>query len=148
MSVEKAGCIEVYSAEGYLEDHARKLWGCGGLILHELSHAYHDKFCLDGYNNNDILSAFERAMSSHLYDKVAVHGRQGQNGPIRAYACTNCMEYWAELSVAYMWCEDDVHEFNKWFPFNRSQLKDHDRLAYEVLHRLWNDPVLLKRAHK
>lgn len=140
MNTNKAGCIEMYSAAGYLDDHARGLWGAGGLVLHELSHAYHDKFCAEGYNNQDILTAFEKAMCNHLYDSVNVHGSQGRNGPIRAYACTNCMEYWAELSVAYLWCEDDVTEFNKWFPYNRRQLKEHDKDAFEVLHRLWNDP--------
>jgi hypothetical protein len=47
------------------------------------------------------------------------------------------MEYWAELSVAYM-CKDGTNEFNKWFPHNRQQLQSHDSFAYEVLDKLWN----------
>jgi hypothetical protein len=77
-------------------------------------------------------------MSKKLYDAVPVHGVQGVHGPVKAYACTNCMEFWAELSVAYMWREDNITEFNKWYPHNRYQLKHHDPHTFEVLHALWN----------
>jgi hypothetical protein len=45
-------------------------------------------------------------MSKKLYDSVAVHGPQGKDGPIKAYACANPMEFFAELSVAYLWHAD------------------------------------------
>lgn len=50
---EKQGCIEVYSAAHYLD--SRQHWGPGGMLLHELCHAFHDKCVPDGYQNNDIL---------------------------------------------------------------------------------------------
>jgi hypothetical protein len=53
-------------------------------------------------------------MSKKLYDSVPVHGIQGQHGPIKAYACTNCMEYFAELSVAFLYRKDKM-EYNKWY---------------------------------
>ena len=43
MNVAKAGCIEMYQAKHYLD--GRDLWGPGGLLVHELSHAYHCKHC-------------------------------------------------------------------------------------------------------
>ena len=43
MSEAKAGCVEVYAAADYLAD--RGLWGDGGVLLHELSHALHDQAC-------------------------------------------------------------------------------------------------------
>ena len=53
MKVEKAGGIEIYSAQNYLK--TRNNWGIGGLLLHEYSHAYHYKHCANGYKNEDIL---------------------------------------------------------------------------------------------
>ena len=74
-------------------------------------------------------------MKRKLYDSVPVHGPQGKNGPVKAYACANCMEFWAELSVALMWTGDS--EYNKWFPHNRHQLLRHDPVSYSVLCDLW-----------
>ena len=51
--ISKAGGIEMYSTRDYLGD--RSLWGAGGVLVHELSHAYHDKHIPDGYNNKEIL---------------------------------------------------------------------------------------------
>jgi len=28
-------------------------------------------------------------------------------------------------------------EFNKWYPFNRKQLKEHDPRAYDLLKKIW-----------
>ena len=53
MKVEKAGGIEIYSAQNYLK--TRNNWGIGGLLLHEYSHAYHYKHCANGYKNEEIL---------------------------------------------------------------------------------------------
>jgi hypothetical protein len=76
-----------------------------------------------------------------LYDAVPVHGRQGAKGPAKAYACTNCMEFFAELSVALHWTSDDKTEYNKWYPFNRAHLKKHDFSTYVVLCKMWKiDP--------
>ncbi|CAE7797422.1 unnamed protein product, partial [Symbiodinium microadriaticum] len=79
---------------------------------------------------------YERAMAEGLYGAVPVHGPQGKNGPVKAYACVNCMEFWAELSVAYL-CSDTMVEYNKWFPHNRQQLKDYDPQTFVVLQKLW-----------
>ena len=75
-------------------------------------------------------------MAEGLYSSVTVRGPQGEKGPIKAYACANCMEFWAELSVAYL-CDDSSVEFNKWFPHNRAQLFTHDPHTFTVLQNLW-----------
>lgn len=76
-------------------------------------------------------------MKDKRYDSVPVHGPQGERGNAKAYACTNCMEFFAELSVAYCWAEDEHTEYNKWFPYNRSQLQRHDHASLQVLHSCW-----------
>ncbi len=58
-------------------------------------------------------------------------------GNAKAYACTNCMEFFAELSVAYLWTLDESTEYNKWFPFNRSQLQRHDPASCQMLQKYW-----------
>lgn len=75
-------------------------------------------------------------MAKGLYDCVPVHGKQGENGPTKAYACANCMEFFAELSVAFLWAADAT-EYNKWFPHNRAQLERHDPDTFAVLQSLW-----------
>lgn len=99
----------------------------------------HNK-CLDkGYDNGEIIACYEAAMKEKLYDKVKVHTTDGGVEEQRAYACTDPMEYFAELSVAFLGGtgEDKDLEFNKWFPFNRKQLKEHDPRAYKLLSKLW-----------
>jgi hypothetical protein len=84
MSTEKTECVEVYEVAEYLEDCKNKLWGPGGVFLHELSHAYHWKMMRDRYDNKEIKECWEKAMKAKLYDCVRVHGSQGPT----AKACT------------------------------------------------------------
>lgn len=82
-------------------------------------------------------------MEEKLYDCVPVHNGKGGVDKRRAYACTNAMEYFAELSVAFLGGvgEDEDLEFNKWFPFNRKQIKEHDPRAYCLLKKLWEEEI-------
>ena len=134
MSEKKAGAIEMYTVKEHLK--SKEQWGIGGILLHEFAHAYHDKHCPDGFDCDLIRKAYHSAMSRKLYDCVPVHGPQGENGPIKAYACTNPMEFFAELSVAYLY-HSDFQEYNKWFPHNRSQLRKHDPNTCKILNKLW-----------
>ena len=104
MTEKKAGSIEMYTVKEHFK--SRNLWGIGGILLHEFCHAYHDKICPDGFDCDMIRKAYNIAMTKKLYDSVAVHGIQGKDGPIKAYACANAMEFFAELSVAYLWHSD------------------------------------------
>lgn len=129
------------------------LQGPGGVILHELSHAWHWLYVPDGYDNEDIEACYQCAMKEQLYDCVPFHTLEhDENAKARAYAATNVMEYFAELSVALFsnacWNEADNHEetndddfeFNKFFPFNRKQLERHDPRAFHCLCKLWGMP--------
>ena len=105
--------------------------------MHEFSHAYHHKCTQDGYKNKEIMECYEQAMKDKLYDWVRVHGPQGPMA--KAYACSNAMEYFAELSAAFLG-QPDMHsdeEYNKWYPFNRRQIREHDPRAYELLKKMW-----------
>jgi hypothetical protein len=176
MHVEKCECVELYSSADYAD--SRTLWGHGGLLLHEFSHAYHHKGCANGYDNAEIMTCWQAAMDEGLYDSVRVKGTQGPTA--RAYACTNAMEYFAELSTAFLGGvprrqrtqpaqtgpsaerdapnhvrrrrpgvtnkesknettvdDNGVEEFNKWYPFNRKQIQEHDPRAYEMLKKIW-----------
>lgn len=138
MSPAKCGGVELYEAGKYLDDHG--LWhGKGGVMLHELSHAWHCKFTKDGYSNAEIKECYEKAMEERLYDNVKVHNHDGGNDECKAYAATDPMEYFAELSVAYLGGvgDDEDLEYNKWYPFNRQQLKDHDPRAFSLLQKIW-----------
>jgi hypothetical protein len=75
------------------------------------------------------------AMRDGLYNCVKVHGTQGPKA--RAYACENAMEYFAELSVAFLAGKDDNVEYNKWQPFNRRELKKFDPRAFKLLQKIW-----------
>jgi hypothetical protein len=129
----KAECVELYDLDDY--NATRDRWLPGGVMLHEYSHAYHWKCLPRKYDNPDILKCYEAAMQDKLYDRVQVHGTQGPYA--RAYACENQMEYYAELSTAFLGGLDFTKEYNKWFPFNRSHIKSHDPRAYSMLQQMW-----------
>lgn len=179
LTVEKEGCIEIYSASNYL--YSRQRWGIGGLMLHELSHAYHSRCITDGFDNTLVHDAYQVAMRNKLYNKVSrkltelsqgkvgkeeeeeyeegggedknkqenrkIHGMMKGTKVVISkspptcehYACTNVMEFFAELSTAYH-CSDADVEFNSWWPYNRSQLKNHDPNTFQVLESLWKNP--------
>ncbi|WP_218933725.1 sulfatase-like hydrolase/transferase [Rubripirellula lacrimiformis] len=94
------------------------------MVLHELAHAYHDQVL--GNDNKEIAEVFASAKESGIYNMV-----QRENGKTeRAYAITNPMEYFAELTEA-------LFGRNDFYPFDRAQLQRHDPAAYDVLVRLW-----------
>jgi len=112
-------------------------WGEGAALLHKLTHAHHHKFLQGGFDNAEVLECYERAVEKGLYEKVCVHDMHGTE-ECRAYACTNRMEYFAELSAAFLGGLHDDKEFSKWYPHNRSQIVESRsnilmRTTYEVL---------------
>ena len=68
LRLDKCGCIEIYCADDFME--SRSLWGVGGVLLHELCHAYHDQHCIDGFENSLIHQTYTRAMKQKIYDSV------------------------------------------------------------------------------
>ena len=70
MNPAKCGGVEWYDAQHYLSDC--DLWGPGGLMLHELSHAWHCLHIENGYDNEEIISVYKQAMDEKLYDCVRI----------------------------------------------------------------------------
>jgi arylsulfatase A-like enzyme len=107
------------------------------LTLHELAHGYHDQ--IFGFDGPAIKAAFERARDSKTYEAVKrTRGIPGQSYTTeKAYAMTNQMEYFAEVSEAYFGRND-------WYPFNYIELKSHDPKALPILEAAWGGEPLRK----
>lgn len=102
-------------------------------VLHELAHAYHDLVL--GFENPEVIAAYERAKKAGLYD--AVERKSVSGGPSRierAYAMTDAKEYFAETSEAFF-------GENDFFPFNRADLHRYDPGMEQVLEKLWKEPA-------
>jgi len=100
------------------------------LALHELAHAYHDRFLPEGHNNPDIEAAFQKAKAGGKYDKVERRDHLGKTRMDKAYAMTNAAEYFAESTEAYFGTND-------FYPYNREQLKAHDPEMLTLLEKIW-----------
>jgi hypothetical protein len=95
------------------------------MVLHELAHAYHDRVL--GFDHPKIIEAYQQAVQSGQYDKV----KESSSGTEKkAYAITNHKEYFAELTESYF----GVNDF---FPFHRTQLRQHDPVMCKLLGQLW-----------
>lgn len=115
--------VHITRAASLLERH--QLAKHPSVILHELSHAFHDQI-LGGYEEPRILAAYRKAMKSGIYDEVLDHtGRK-----VRAYAATTPMEYFAEGTEAYF-------DRNDFYPFVRAELKEHDPVLHDLLEEIW-----------
>jgi hypothetical protein len=122
-----ARCVE-FSGVADFEAEMRRM---PNFALHELAHAYHDRFLPDGYAHAGLLAAYEKAKASGKYDKVEQSSGDGRpNRIVRAYAMTNAMEYFAESTEAYF-------SRNDFFPFTRPQLASHDPEMLTLIEQLW-----------
>jgi dipeptidyl-peptidase-4 len=124
--VRLENCVHVTRAASLLERH--HMLKHPMVILHELVHAYHDEHMEDGFENKLVLDAFNHAMQAGLYDEVLDY--RGRTVP--AYATTNQMEYFAEITEAYFYRND-------FFPFLGIELKQHDPVGYELMRTVWGD---------
>jgi hypothetical protein len=122
MNPEKAGCVEIANARNFLTWSLDQPW----MVLHELSHGYHDQFLPGGFQNKEILAAYQHAMDAKLYDSVLRCGGRVE----RAYAATNPMEYFAESCEAFFGTND-------FYPFVNAELRKHDPQAYAALKKSW-----------
>ncbi len=94
------------------------------MVLHELAHAYHHRVL--GEHHAGVEAAYEQAMSRKLYESVA----HVKGGKVKAYATTNKMEYFAELTEAYFGKND-------MYPFIRAELKEHDPVGFQLMQQAW-----------
>jgi hypothetical protein len=101
------------------------------VILHELSHAYHDQVL--GFDEPRIKEAYEKFKKSGHGDATLLY-----NGKrVKHYALTTPMEFFAEMTEAYF----GVNDF---FPFNRAELKEAEPEIYELLAGVWESPPVKK----
>ncbi len=119
---DKAKGVEIGNAGHFLK------WSLDqpAMLLHELSHAYHDQVL--GYDHAGIKEAFHKAVASKRYESVL----RGNGRMERAYALSNDQEYFAEASEAYFGAND-------FYPFVRAELEKHDPQIFQVLSEVWGD---------
>lgn len=122
---EKAKSIEISNVQNFIDWTALNQ---PYMVLHELAHAYHHKVLSFEYQL--IIRAYEEAMGQSLYSSVSLHKGNGEYIKASAYAATNKLEYFAELTEAFFGKND-------FFPFTKAELKEYDPKAYEVLKRIW-----------
>ena len=78
-----------------------------------------------------ILGAFQKAKAAGTYDAVKRWtGEKYAEKPSKAYAMTNQMEYFAEVTEAYF-------DRNDMEPFDRAELKVKDPGVVPVLEKVW-----------
>ncbi len=126
MNPEKARCVELANAENFLQWTHAQPW----MVMHELAHAYHHQFLDQGFDNPEVAAAYRQAMDADRYRTVLhINGRRQ-----KAYATTNPMEYFAETAEAFLGTND-------FYPYVRSELKEHDPVAYALHERIWRAPA-------
>jgi hypothetical protein len=117
--------VEVANAANFVSWTYEQPW----MVLHELSHAYHDRFLDKGFDNPDVKAAFEAASASKKYESVL----HWDGKSVHPYALTNPMEFFAEVSEAYFGQND-------FYPFVNAELRTFDPDTYTLLVRLWGLP--------
>lgn len=118
-----ANGIVVYSTTNLM--FLSELW-TRKAILHEMAHAWHIGHWPE--KHPPILSAWQQAMERGLYREV-----QDVNGKLipKAYATTNQLEYFAELSAA--WFVGIDH-----FPYDRAGLQRYDPVGAAMVEAMWS----------
>lgn len=95
-------------------------------VLHELAHAYHDRFL--GFDYDPVRRAYRRAKASGHYESVRhINGKKRKH-----YALTNHKEFFAEMSEACLGTND-------FYPFVRGELRACDPETYVLLKSIWTD---------
>lgn len=101
------------------------------MVLHELAHAYHHQHI--GYDNKEVLAAFEAAKTAKIYEDV----KHVNGGKVKHYALSNVQEFFAEATEAYFG-KNDMQ------PFDRKELQEFDPLTYRMLERVWGVKAKVK----
>jgi len=100
------------------------------VVLHELSHGYHDRVL--GFDQRDVIACYRAAKANKSYDAVRRYNGPGRPETVeRAYAMTNAKEYFAECTEAFFGRND-------FFPFTKDELERHDPEMFKVLEKVWN----------
>lgn len=118
--------LEIGNAENFVTWTHEQPW----MVLHELAHAYHFLVLPKSFENPEIKSTYDKAMASHRYDSVLRYNGSKE----RHYACTNPMEFFAEMTEAYFGVND-------YFPFVKAELLTYDPDAYALMSKIWGVPA-------
>jgi len=118
---QKERSVELANAKNFLTWTITQPW----MVLHELAHGYHHNVL--GHGHPELRKAYNDAVKSKDYESV--HHINGTSR--RAYALNNDMEYFAEATEAYFGTND-------FYPFVRSELKQHDPNMYRLMKKLWS----------
>lgn len=122
LNPEMARGIEISNTEHFVKWCSREQ---PMMVLHELAHAYCDQVL--GNNWAPLEAAYGNAVKSGLYESVAYVLSKEKR---RAYALTDQLEYFAELSEAYFGRND-------FFPYTRSELQSHDPVGFQMIEQAW-----------
>jgi hypothetical protein len=126
MNPDKARCVELANSRNFLRWTIDQPW----MVLHELAHGYHHQFLNEGFDNPEVLAVYKQSRAEKRYDAVLrINGKREKH-----YAATNQMECFAEATEAYFGTND-------FFPYVRSELHEHDPALFELLEKLWGQPV-------
>ncbi|MEA2773180.1 MAG: hypothetical protein QOD93_6142 [Acetobacteraceae bacterium] len=122
---DKAGSINILQAAEFLSV-VQDVGRYPAALLHEVAHAFHDRFVPGGSRNSEIVEAYQRAVRSGIYENVMnVTGKAH-----RANAIANAMEYFANTTTAYFLRNDD-------WPEDRAELAMRDPFGLRVIQSLW-----------
>ena len=117
-----AKCVHIPRADDFLspfENH-RMPW----VVLHELSHAYHDQVL--GFDDARIEAAWKKFRDSGKYQSVLT-----SPGPMREhYGLTNAKEFFAEMTESYFGSND-------FYPFVAGELKQAEPEVFKLLEEIW-----------
>ena len=117
-----AKCAHIPDATDFLspfENH-RMPW----VVLHELSHAYHDQVL--GFEEPRVLAAWKKFRDSGKYKSVLT-----SPGPLREhYGLTNQKEFFAEMTECYFGSND-------FYPFVTGELKQAEPELFALLQEIW-----------
>mmetsp|Transcript_117462 Transcript_117462/g.357332 ORF Transcript_117462/g.357332 Transcript_117462/m.357332 type:complete len:225 (+) Transcript_117462:435-1109(+) len=119
----KSGCAEILRARDFISCVKK----APALLLHELSHCYHNH---NRETVDDIIkSAYDEAMASHRYDKLGEKWKY-----MRYTALQNHYEFFAESSEAF-YSSRRFH--NECIPYLHEELQLFDPGAYAMCERVW-----------
>jgi hypothetical protein len=116
----KAKCVEFGNAHNFVGWSIVQPF----MVLHELSHAYHDQVL--GYDYAPIKQAYRDAVASKRYESILYYNGRTQ----RHYALNNDQEFFAEMSEAFFGTND-------FYPFVRGELKTYDPETSRTVADAW-----------
>jgi hypothetical protein len=114
-AVEKSGSINIRDASEFLL-HVKGFYP--DCLLHELAHAYHDKFLPNGFLNEDVLKEYRRS--------CPLWADKNQ----RLNCILDHKEYFANMTTAYYLRNSEI-------PYNRDELHHNDLGTHDLIPKLW-----------